>query len=112
MVRRLPLRKIFALPLAFVLALVQISGAGLVAGAASNVGTVSTYGRAAPTSSTRTVPYFSDTFNYSGTSYPYMMVGANPRLSRGTTTVRAVIVPLRFVFADGNVSDPGTTAND
>jgi hypothetical protein len=100
------------LPLALVLAMTQLSGAGLAAGAASDAGSVSTYGRAAPTVSTRTIPYFSGSFSYAGGNYPYTMVGTNPRTSQATTVVRAVIVPLRFVFADGNVSEPGPAVGE
>src|SRR5579859_1810509 len=109
---RFGLRKILGLPLALVLTLAQLPGIGLVAGAASDVGTVSAYGRATPTSTTRTIPYFSDSFSYAGTTYPYTMVGTNPRTSQATTTVRAVIVPLRFVFADGKVAEPGTSVGN
>ncbi|HLK11148.1 MAG TPA: hypothetical protein VKW76_07200 [Candidatus Binatia bacterium] len=57
----------------------------------------------------RTVATFSDVFSYGGQVYPYTMVGRNPRLSQGTTVVPAVIVPVRFVFADGRKLDPGKT---
>jgi len=53
----------------------------------------------------RTVPFFSNSFSYHGTSYPYQMVGTDPRHGGGTTTVPTVLTPLRFVFADGTVFD-------
>src|SRR5947208_15472536 len=37
------------------------------------------------------------------------MVGQNPKVSAGRTVVRDVIVPLRFVFADGQVFDASST---
>ena len=57
----------------------------------------------------RTIPTFQDTFAYGGQTYTYAMVGTNPRLSTHRTVVPAVIVPLRFVFADGERFDPATT---
>jgi hypothetical protein len=58
---------------------------------------------------TRTVPYFTNSFSFGGQTYQYKMVGTNPFMSSTTTTVPTVIVPLRFVFADGTVFDPGAT---
>jgi hypothetical protein len=66
-----------------------------------------TIGHATPHSGIRTIPYFSDSFSFDGTTYPYDMVGTDPRTSRATTVVPTAILPLRFVFADGNVSDVG-----
>jgi hypothetical protein len=57
----------------------------------------------------RTVPTFEDTFTYAGQTYSYVMVGTDPRLSSRRTVVPAVIVPLRFAFADGGKFDPGKT---
>src|SRR2546428_6980598 len=57
----------------------------------------------------RTVPYFEDTFVSGGKTYLYRMVGQNPKVSAGRTMVRDVIVPLRFVFADGQVFDASST---
>jgi len=52
----------------------------------------------------RTIPYFEDTFVYCGQTYRYAMAGANPKTSQGTTRIPTIIVPLRFVFADGHIS--------
>ena len=57
----------------------------------------------------RTVPFFEDTFVSGGQTYLYRMVGQNPKVSAGRTMVRDVIVPLRFVFADGQVFDASST---
>ena len=63
----------------------------------------------APNHGGTTIPYFADAFTYQGVSYPYTMVGTNPKTSTATTVVPTTIVPLRFVFADGTVLD-GTDA--
>jgi hypothetical protein len=67
---------------------------------------------AARADAARTVPFFSDSFSFNGTTYPYTMVGTNPRTSTATTTVPTVIVPLRFVFADGQVAEPGAAVSN
>jgi hypothetical protein len=83
---------------------------GADAGANASTGELTTtFGSTSPAPGARTIPYFSDSFSSGGVTYPYKMVGTNPRTSSATTTVPTVIVPLRFVFADGSVSDPGTT---
>jgi hypothetical protein len=66
-----------------------------------------TVGHAKPGPGIQTIPYFSGSFSFDGTSYPYYMVGTDPRTSHATTVVPTAILPLRFVFADGNVSDVG-----
>jgi hypothetical protein len=68
------------------------------------------FGGADPTGS-RTVPYFTDSFTFAGTVYPYRMVGTSPLTSTGTTTVPVAIIPLRFVFADGHVIEPNAVAD-
>jgi hypothetical protein len=98
-----------------ILAAVALSvlGATLVAAAASaGVGGPTTLGSARPAPGVRTIPFFTDSFAFGGVTYPYSMVGTNPRTSRATTSVGVVIVPLRLVFADGNVSDPGPAVGD
>lgn len=81
-----------------------LGGTALPGGIGSFTGTL---GHAAPVGGVVTIPYFTDSFSYNGTVYPYYMVGTDPRTSNTTTTVPTVIVPLRFVFADGSVSDVG-----
>jgi hypothetical protein len=66
-----------------------------------------TLGHASPRSGVVTIPYFSDSFSYGGVTYPYDMVGTNPETTTATTIVPTVILPLRFVFADGNVAGLG-----
>jgi hypothetical protein len=58
-----------------------------------------------PARGDRTIPYFTDSFSFDGVTYPYTMVGGNPRTSKGTTTIATEIVPIRVVFADGTVLD-------
>jgi len=55
-----------------------------------------------------TIPFFTSSFTYNGTTYPYSMVGTNPFTSHATTTVPTEVTPVRFVFADGTVFDAGT----
>jgi hypothetical protein len=90
-----------------VLAFSALVAAAIGGGADAGVGGPTTLGSARPAPGVRTIPFFSDSFAFGGMTYPYSMVGTNPRTSRATTTVGVVIVPLRFVFADGSVSDPG-----
>jgi hypothetical protein len=51
------------------------------------------------------VPVFQSSFTFSGTTYPFKMVGANPALGT-TTTIPTGIVPVKLMFADGTVFDP------
>jgi hypothetical protein len=92
-----------------------LAGAALLASApaaAAAPGLTTTLGSVQPTPDARTVPYFGDSFSFRGVTYPYTMVGTNPRTSQATTTVPSLIVPLRLVFADGNVSDLGSTVSN
>src|SRR5258706_8464483 len=59
-----------------------------------------------------TIPHWSDTFTYHGLEYKYTMVGTDPKRGSATTVVPTVLIPLRFVFADGNVFDAGTDLVD
>jgi hypothetical protein len=56
---------------------------------------------------TGTIPLWSSSFTYSGTTYPYTMVGTDPSLG-SSVTVTTRIIPLKFVFSDGTVLDPTT----
>src|SRR5215469_13004981 len=60
---------------------------------------------------TNTVPHWTSSFTFSGTVFPFTMVGSNPATSNPTTTVPTVLIPVRFVFANGAVLD-GTTKVD
>ena len=102
------LSKRFAIVLACVVALVLGSATTAYA---SELKLSTTGGGAVPAAGARTVPFFSDSFSFNGTTYPYTMVGTNPRTSNATTTVPTVIVPLRLVFADGQVAEPGTAVS-
>ena len=59
-----------------------------------------------------TIPHWSDSFTYNGLVYTYTMVGTDPRQGSATTVIPTVLIPLRFVFADGNVFDATTDVVD
>src|SRR5215813_4408731 len=59
-----------------------------------------------------TVPYLSDSFSYQGLTYKYSMVGTDPKRGSATTTIPTVIIPMRFVFENGFVSDAATDLID
>jgi probable HAF family extracellular repeat protein len=52
-----------------------------------------------------TIPHWTAQFSWHGITYPYTMVGTDPQNGSATTVVPTLIVPLRFVFADGSVVD-------
>ncbi|HKS70381.1 MAG TPA: hypothetical protein VJQ45_08170 [Ktedonobacterales bacterium] len=60
---------------------------------------------------TNTIPYWSSSFTFNGTSFPFTMVGTSPFTTDATTTVPTVLIPLKFVFSPksnlggGNFSD-------
>ena len=61
---------------------------------------------------TNTVPHWTSSFTFSGTVFPFTMVGTNPAVSNVTTTVPTVLIPVKFVFANGAVLDgTGKVAN-
>jgi uncharacterized protein (DUF2141 family) len=98
----------FAFVLSLALAALLV---GAAAASAADLELTTTVGGVQPGAGARTVPFFSDSFTFNGTAYPYTMVGTNPRASRVTTTVGTVIVPLRLVFADGQVAEPGSAVS-
>jgi hypothetical protein len=55
-----------------------------------------------------TIPLWSATVKSLGRTYKYKMVGKNPqiKLSNPKTKVPFVIVPIKFIFANGDVFDP------
>jgi probable HAF family extracellular repeat protein len=55
-----------------------------------------------------TIPHWSDSFTYNGLVYKYTMVGTDPKKGSATTVIPTVLIPIRFVFADGNVFDATT----
>src|SRR5262245_61281274 len=55
-----------------------------------------------------TIPHWSDSFTYNGLVYKYTMVGTDPKRGSATTVIPTVLIPTRFVFADGNVFDATT----
>ena len=70
-------------------------------GANSSSSDSSDYGNAS-TRKPRTIPYWSSSFKdpTNGITYPFTMVGSDPRL-RQSTTVDTMIVPLSFTFVAG-----------
>jgi hypothetical protein len=59
-----------------------------------------------------TIPFWSDSFDYHGLTYTYRMVGTDPKIGSKTTTIPTLLIPLRFVFPDGQVFDAGTDIVD
>ncbi len=59
-----------------------------------------------------TVQHWNGQIFFQGISYPYSMVGTDPRLGSATTVIPTLIIPLRFVFADGSVVDAGSDLID
>jgi hypothetical protein len=70
-----------------------------------------TVGGTEPGPDAQTVPFFRDAFRLGRVTYPYAMVGTNPRTSDDTTSVPTTVVPLKFVFADGHIAHLGTTVS-
>ena len=58
------------------------------------------------------LPTWSDSFVYQGLTYKYTMIGTDPKLGSKTTVIPTVIIPLRFVFPDGQVFDASTDLVD
>ena len=58
------------------------------------------------------LPTWSDSFSHQGLAYTYTMVGTDPKLGSRTTVIPTVIIPLRFVFPDGQVFDASTDLID
>jgi hypothetical protein len=58
------------------------------------------------------LPTWSDSFTYQGLTYKYTMVGTDPKLGSKTTVIPTVIIPLRFVFPDGQVFDASSDLID
>jgi hypothetical protein len=69
-------------------------------------------GGASPTTS-RTIPSWDSTFTdpTNGVTYSYTMVGTSPFGALQSTTVPTVVIPFRFVFANGDVLDPTDASN-
>jgi len=59
-----------------------------------------------------TVQHWSGKFSYQGVTYPFTAIGTDPSQGSATTIIPTVIIPLRFVLADGAVYDATTTIVD
>ena len=57
--------------------------------------------------SLRTIPFWSDSFDYLGLRYSYKMVGTDPKRGSATTVIPVVLIPIRWVFSSGEVRDSG-----
>jgi hypothetical protein len=44
-------------------------------------------------------------FTYNNTTYPYTMLGTDPSLGSHTTVIQAILIPIKFAFANGTVLD-------
>lgn len=64
-------------------------------------------GGATPFRTSKTIPYWSSSFvdPTNQVTYPYTMVGTSPFTTNGSTTIPTVVIPFRFVFANGQVLD-------
>ena len=60
----------------------------------------------------RTIPFWSDTFDYHGLRYTYKMVGTDPNRGSATTVIPVTIIPIRWVFSNGMVVDASTDIVD
>jgi len=54
------------------------------------------------------IPSWADSFDYQGLQFRYHMVGTDPNKGSKTTVIPTVLVPLRFVFPNGQVFDAST----
>ena len=71
----------------------------------------STARRALASNSVSTIPFWTDSFSFGGSTFPYAMVGTSPFSTPATTTVPSEIQPLTFVFANGLRIDGVAPAN-
>jgi probable HAF family extracellular repeat protein len=55
---------------------------------------------------------WSDSFSYEGLEFKYRMAGTDPQKGSKTTVIPTEIIPLRFVFPDGQVFNAGTDIVD
>lgn len=66
----------------------------------------------------QTIPYFRSSFTdpTNGVTYAYTMVGSNPAQGEKTTTIKTVIIPMKFTFtlssAENNVLDGSTRVTE
>jgi hypothetical protein len=58
-----------------------------------------------------TIPFFTDSFTFGGTAFPFSMVGTSPFTTPATTIVPSEIQPITVVFANNTVIDGVAPAN-
>jgi hypothetical protein len=51
----------------------------------------------------RSIPHWSSSFTYQGQSYPYTMVGTNPKDGSAITIIPTELIPVKIVLSDGSV---------
>jgi len=68
--------------------------------------------KAAERDARATIPHWTGSFTHQGLTYPYTMVGTDPKRGSATTTIPTVLIPLRFVFEDGTVMDASADSID
>jgi hypothetical protein len=116
------LRKYGILLVALLLIVAQLPGAALAAGPSSNGETMVVYGRATPASATRTIPYFSDSFDYAGTNYHVLIEQSRvfPTQTLVVPVAQGVVVPTwqsplplsSFFYGCSNLLETGDVASD
>ena len=57
------------------------------------------------TAGVATIPFWKSSFTSGGVTYPFQMVGTDPRAGSATTVVPVNLVPIKFVFSNGAVLD-------
>lgn len=58
--------------------------------------------------SVNTIPFWTSSFTYNGTTYPFQMVGTDPSAGSHTTTVPVVLLPLKITFSNGTTLNGST----
>lgn len=58
-----------------------------------------------------TIPFFTESFSFGGTTFPFSMVGTDPFTTAAATIVPSEIQPITVVFANGTVIDGVAPAN-
>src|SRR5258708_22958878 len=64
----------------------------------------------AATTASTPLPVWTGSFVLGGSTFPYTMGGTDPAAGSQSTTVQAIIVPLKFSFSDGTLLDPSAPA--
>jgi hypothetical protein len=65
---------------------------------------------AAPAASSQTLTYWSGTIQHEGYTFPFTMLGTDPKKGSATTVIQVYVVPVKIVLPDGSVWDPATVS--